>query len=179
MEYVFQSAGRTELHDRLRLPTLREFLELLRPKWLPPINWEVGFVPNEGETMIGAQVLGNITTDRGTHTDLELFTNVSPGETITCATLTHPTGGAPAYAPIQIEDTDWSEGAAGVYTANQETFTAGAGGWTGSIQGYAICSKGTTPRILAIEVDANGPYTLNENDTYKITPQITFKDSLD
>ena len=51
----------------------------------------------------------------------------------------------------------------------------GAGGWTGSIQGYFIATKaaGGTKRIVHIEVDANGPYTIAENDTYKVTPGDT------
>ena len=57
----------------------------------------------------------------------------------------------------------------------EQTFTGGAGGWTGSVQGYFIATKsaGGTKRLLYVEVDGNGPYTINENDTYKITPNIT------
>ena len=57
----------------------------------------------------------------------------------------------------------------------EQTFTGGAGGWTGQVQGYFIASKsaGGTKRLLYVEVDGNGPYTINENDTYKITPNIS------
>ena len=41
------------------------------------------------------------------------------------------------------------------------------------IYGYAILTTGTTPRILAIEIDGAGPYTMSDSDTYDITPIIT------
>lgn len=129
-----------------------------------------GFLPNEGEAMIADQVMKNVTTDRGTDLELLLFTNVAPGETITEATLTEPTG--TGYARITLTDASWT-GSADARAYAQQTFTGGAGGWTGSIQGYAVVSKGTTPRIVAIEVDPSGPYTIAENDTYKITPNVT------
>jgi len=129
-----------------------------------------GFLPDEGEAMIADQVIKNVTTDRGTDLELLLFTNTSPGETITEATLTEPTG--TGYARINLADASWT-GSGDTRSFAQQTFTGGSGGWTGSIQGYAIVSKGTTPRIVQIEVDPNGPYTLNEGDTYKITPNLT------
>lgn len=129
-----------------------------------------GFLPNEGETLVANLVFSNADVDRGTNMELMLFTNSSPGETITEATLTEPTG--TGYARISLVDGTWNvSGDTADYA--EQTFTAGAGGWTGSIQGYAIVTTGTTPRIVAIEVDSNGPYTLNENDTYKITPNIS------
>lgn len=129
-----------------------------------------GILPNEGETLVANLVFKNADVDRGTNMELLLFTNSTIDETITEATLTEPTG--TGYARISLTDGSWSvTGDTASYA--QQTFTAGAGGWTGSIYGYAIVTTGTTPRIVAIEVDTNGPYTLNENDTYKITPNIT------
>lgn len=128
-----------------------------------------GFTPNEGEALV-ADLLVNVTTDRGTDLELGLFTNVTPGETITEATLTEPTG--TGYARITLTDGSFT-GSADTKSYAQQTFTGGSGGWTGSIQGYFIATTGTTPRILVIEVDAAGPYTIAENDTYKITPNIT------
>lgn len=129
-----------------------------------------GFLPDEGESFVADMVIKNVTTDRGTDLELLLFTNAAPDETITAATLTEPTG--TGYARINLTDASWT-GAADARSYAQQTFTGGAGGWTGSIQGYAIVTKGTTPRIIAIEVDAAGPYTIAENDTYKVTPTIT------
>ncbi len=129
-----------------------------------------GFVPNEGETLIG-QVVGQRThVDRAATLELGLFTNVAPGETISEATITEPTG--TGYARITLTDASWSV-VADLLSYALQTFTAGVGGWTGSVQGYFITSVGTTQRIFFIEVDSNGPYTFAENDDYDVTPQIT------
>jgi len=130
-----------------------------------------GFTPNEGDQMNANLICKNSDPDRGTGMELLLFTNASPTATITAATLTEPTG--TGYARIPLVDGSWSV-VGGVASYAKQTFTAGSGGWTGSIQGYAIVTTGTTPRILTIEVDPNGPYTMNASDTYDVTPQITF-----
>lgn len=126
-----------------------------------------GFTPDEGETLIQNLILNNTDVDRGTDLELMLFTNSAPGETITEATLTEPTG--TGYARITLTDASWS---AGGYA--KQTFNVGAGGWTGAVYGYAIVTTGTTPRIVTIEVDgdAAAPYTFVENDIYEVTPQI-------
>lgn len=129
-----------------------------------------GFCPDEGEKVIADMVWKRDLTDRIADLELGLFTNVAPGETITHSSLTEPTG--TGYARISLTDASWT-GSADARAYAQQTFTGGAGGWTGSIQGYFICTKGATKRILAIEVDPNGPYTINSGDTYKITPNMT------
>lgn len=131
-----------------------------------------GFTPDEGEQLIAQVVHLRTHADRDADLELGLFTNVSPAETITEATITEPTG--TGYARITLTDGSWSV-VAGVASYAQQTFTGGAGGWTGSVQGYFIATKsaGGTQRLLYVEVDGNGPYTINENDTYKITPNIT------
>lgn len=128
-----------------------------------------GFLPDEGENFIANLILKKTDTDRGTGLDLGLFTNSSVSEAITEATITEPTG--IGYARKTLTDGSWTvTGDTGSYA--QQTFTAG-GDWTGDVYGYFIATKGTTPRIIAIEVDPNGPYTIKENDTYKVTPNIT------
>jgi hypothetical protein len=129
-----------------------------------------GFTPNEGETLIGQVIHQRTHVDRAADLELGLFTNVTPAETITEATITEPSG--TGYARINLTDASWNV-TGDVASYAEQTFTGGAGGWTGSVQGYFIASKGTTQRLLYIEVDGNGPYTINENDTYKITPSIT------
>lgn len=129
-----------------------------------------GITPDEGETLCANLIYKNADVDRGTGLDLVLFTNTTVPETITEATLTQPTGGG--YSPIALTDGSWTvTGDTASYA--EQTFTAGAGGYTGSIYGYAILTKGAVPRILDIEIDPSGPYTMTENDTYKITPNIT------
>jgi hypothetical protein len=131
-----------------------------------------GFTPDEGETLIAQLIHQRTHADRDADLALGLFTNVAPGETITETAIAEPAG--TGYARIDLADASWSVvGDTASYA--QQTFTGGAGGWTGSVQGYFIATKsaGGTKRLLYVEVDGNGPYTINENDTYKITPNIT------
>lgn len=147
---------------RRHLPQdLREQLERLIPSWLL-----AGFRPNEGDQLSGNLLFKNADVDRGTSMELGLFTNVAPGATIAEAAITEPTG--TGYARIALVDGTWNV-AAGVASYAQQTFTAGVGGWTGSVQGYFVATTGTTARLMAIEVDPNGPYTFAANDTYQVT----------
>lgn len=131
-----------------------------------------GFVPNEGEAMVADAIMKRSLTDRDADLELGLFTDAAPGETITEATITEPTG--TGYARITLTDASWT-GTGDTRAYAQQTFTGGAGGWTGDVVGYFIATKsaGGTPRLLFVEIDANGPYTINENDTYKVTPNIS------
>lgn len=129
-----------------------------------------GFVPNEGETLVADIVLKRDLTDRIADLELGLFTNVAPGETITHAAITEPTG--VGYARISLTDASWT-GAADVRAYAQQTFTGGAGGWAGAVQGYFVCTKGATKRLLFVEIDPGGPYTIDDGDTYKVTPGVT------
>lgn len=129
-----------------------------------------GFTPDEGETLIGNLIYKNADADRGSSLELLLFTNVAPSETIAESALTEPTG--TGYARISLADASWTV-AGDLNSYAEQTFTAGAGGFSGTIQGYAIVTTGSTPRILNIEVDGGGSFTMNENDTYKVTPQVT------
>ncbi len=128
-----------------------------------------GLLPNEGEHLVANLLFKNADVDRGTNLDLALFTNTTAPETITAATLTEPTGGS--YARITLTDGSWTV-TADTATYAAQVFTATGSAYTGSIYGYAIITKGTTPRIIAIEVDAAGPFTMLQNDTYTITPTI-------
>jgi hypothetical protein len=131
-----------------------------------------GFTPDEGETLIAQVVHQRTHQDRDATLELGLFTNSSPAETITEATITEPTG--TGYARITLTDASWNV-TGGVASYAQQTFTGGSGGWTGSVQGYFVASvsSGGTQRLLYVEVDGNGPYTIAEGDTYKITPNVT------
>ena len=129
-----------------------------------------GFTPNEGETLIAQVIHQRTHVDRDATLELGLFTNAAADETLTEATVTEPTG--TGYARKTLTDASWDV-TADLASYAQQTFTGGAGGWTGSIYGYFIASVGTAQRLLYVEIDGNGPYTINENDTYKITPNIT------
>jgi hypothetical protein len=129
-----------------------------------------GILPNEGEHLVANLLFKNADADRGTDLDIGLFTNTTAPETITAATLTEPTGGS--YARKTLTDASWTvTNDTASYAA--QTFTATGSAYTGSIYGYFIVTKGTTPRIISIEVDNAGPYTMAQNDTYTITPTVT------
>jgi hypothetical protein len=130
-----------------------------------------GFTPNEGETLIAQVIHQRTHVDRNTSgLQLGLFTDTSPGETITEATITEPTGGG--YSRITLTDASWSvTGDTASYA--QQTFTVTGTDYNTDVYGYFIASQGTTARLLYVEIDGNGPYDLNVDDTYKITPNIT------
>jgi hypothetical protein len=128
-----------------------------------------GLLPNEGENLVATMLFKGSSVDRGTNLDLGLFTNTTAPETITAATLTEPSGGS--YARKTLTDGSWTITAdTASYVA--QVFTATGSAYTGNVYGYFIVTKGTTPRIIAIEVDTAGPYALAQNDTYTITPNI-------
>ena len=132
-----------------------------------------GVVVNEGETLIGQVIFQRTHVDRDATLKLGLFTNSSGlGETTALGDITPPTGGS--YAAITLTDASWDV-TAGVASYAQQTFTATGSAYSAAIYGYYIftVSSGGTARLLAYEVDAAGPHTMNENDTYKVTPSIT------
>ena len=131
-----------------------------------------GFTPNEGEELIGRVIHQRIHVDRDATLELGLFTDAAPAETITEATVSEPTG--TGYARKTLTDASWVQ-TADVSSYALQTFTAGAGGWTGDVVGYFLStvSSGGTKRIVYMEVDGSGPYTMAENDTYDVTPSTT------
>ena len=131
-----------------------------------------GFIPDEGEQLIANVVHKRTHVDRDANLQLGLLTNVGADETLTHAAVTEPTG--TDYARITLTDASWSV-TNGVASYAQQTFSGGDGGFTGSVKGYFIntLAAGGTKRLVYVEIDASGPYTINANDTYKITPNIT------
>jgi len=129
-----------------------------------------GFTPDEGETLIAQVIHQRTHVDRAATLELGLFTDVVPGETITEATINEPTGGG--YARIVLTDASWNC-SGGVADYAQQTFTVTTTDYSADVYGYFIASVGTAARLLYVEIDTNGPYDLNVDDTYKITPNIT------
>ncbi len=106
--------------------------------------------------------------DRGSTLELGLFTNsvnLAALKALPLTSITEPTGGG--YARKALTDASWVN-TAGVVTYPLQTFTVASGGYTGQVYGYFIATTGTTPRLLTIEVDPAGPYTLNAGDPYNI-----------
>ena len=130
-----------------------------------------GFRPNEGEAVSGQMLLMRGFADRDADLEIGLFTTVAPGETITEATIVEPAGNG--YARKTLTDASWSE-ASSVFSYATQTFTPSGGDWVG-VQGYFIATKSAvgTQRLLVVEVDGNGPYTIANGNDYAITPQIT------
>ncbi len=129
-----------------------------------------GFIPNDGENLIATLIFKGADANRGSSLALGLFTNASVSETTALGAITEPTGGS--YARKTLADASWTI-TNDVASYALQTFTATGSAYTGSIYGYFIATTGTTPKLLALEVDAAGPYTMLENDAYDITPHIT------
>ncbi len=128
-----------------------------------------GFTPNEGENLIANLLYKRTLTDRDADLEIGLFTNAAPDETITEATLTEPTG--TGYARQTLTDASWTV-AADTATYPAITFTA-TGAWTGNVVGYFIATKSAsgTQRIVHIEIDPAGPYTMAAGDSYQVNLQ--------
>jgi len=126
-----------------------------------------GITPNEGEHVIAQLIYAQDATDRDADLELGLFTNSSVSETTALSAITEPTGGG--YARKTLTDGSWTI-TADTATYASQTFTASGSNYTGSVYGYFIATKSAsgTPRLLHIEVDSSGPYTITDGDSYQI-----------
>ena len=126
---------------------------------------------DEGETSVGNVYLK---AGSGVSKYLGLYKNTTePAEGDTLAAITEQS--ALGYARIQLLDADWTEeGTKGVFHNLQKTFTASGGSW-GPIYGYFICTvvSGTGGLLLAAEQFSDGPYTVNDGWSVKVTPKLT------
>jgi len=135
-----------------------------------------GFTPNEGEALVADMVYKRDLDDRAADLQLGLFTNASVTETTNSTDITQPVGTGTTVKTLG--DTSWT-GAADVRAFAQQTFTnTGSTTWGGTVKGYFIrtilsTEPGSAARLLHVEVDTNGPYTMAVNDTYDITPNNT------
>ena len=152
---------------------VQKIVEVSRNKYREFIH-EAGFFPDEGDALANDLIYAaaNVNsfatnTDRAANLELGLFTNVSPAETQTEAAITEPTGGG--YARIALVDGTWA--GTNPKTYPQQQFSPSGSDFVGSIQGYFIATNlaGTgTKRLLLLEVDSAGPYTMTDGDTYDI-----------
>lgn len=125
---------------------------------------------DEGETLVG-----NIFLKKSAVTDLYLglYENaVEPGETDTLTELTE-NAVEYGYARQQIVSANWTESPTGTFTNDQYTFTASGGAW-GDQYGYFICdvASGTAGDLVAVETFSDGPYTVNDGWSVKVTPKV-------
>ena len=106
---------------------------------------------------------------------LGLYTDPTsePAETAVDSDLTEPSGGA--YARLPLTRGTWVITASAAAYA-QQTFTATGGAW-GNVYGYTIstASSSTTAGsvLMAVENFSDGPYSIGDGDSIRITPTIT------
>jgi hypothetical protein len=120
--------------------------------------------------MRGNLLLLNGDVDRGTNLEFGLFTNVGVDQTITAAAITEPVG--TGYNRFVLLDANWVE-SNGIYTYAEQVFTGGVGGWVGDIYGSFIVTTGAVPRLLGLDLHPSAPHTIIENQSYRVTPQIS------
>jgi len=127
---------------------------------------------NEGETLVG-----NIFLKKAAVTDLwvGLYLDTSePAEDATLASITE----VPVlydYARIALGAADWTEQATkGIFENLQKIFTANGGNW-GDVYGYFLtdCASGTAGKFVSCENFSDGPYTVNDGWSVKVTPKVT------
>lgn len=127
---------------------------------------------NEGETSVGNVYLK---AAAGVAKWLGLYeNNTEPAEEAVMTDITEQAVGL-GYGRIQLLDADWTEQATkGEYLNLQKTFTAVGGGW-GDQYGYFITTAqtGTAGKLLAVETFSDGPYTVNDGWSVKVTCTIT------
>lgn len=131
----------------------------------------------EGAKVIFDQINKGITTDRGANLDLGLFTNSDDFATMltkTLSNITEPTGGG--YARKTLVDSNWDNTTDRVSKYAKQTFTATGGAMTGTIYGWFIATKGTTPRLLYVGKfdDAPSGITLATDSSISYTPRLAF-----
>lgn len=128
-----------------------------------------GIVPDEGEVLIANLVFKGGDVNRGSSLQLGLMINTSVSETTTLADIVEPTGGT--YARKTLADASWSV-SGGFVTYALQTFQPVGTSYAQPITGYFIATTGTTPKLLAVEIDANGPYTIDTSSYYDVTPKF-------
>lgn len=127
---------------------------------------------NEGETQVG-----NIYLKKDTVIDLYLglyLDATEPAEDATLVSITEVTV-ANGYARIALTPADWTEQAIkGVFEQVQKTFTANGGNW-GDVCGYFLTdvASGTAGKLVSVEDFSDGPYTVNDGWSVKVTPKVT------
>lgn len=103
---------------------------------------------------------------------LGLYTDVAePGETANLASIAElPV--ASGYARIALADAGWTV-TDDLAEQPQKTFTANGGNW-GNVTGYFICdaANGNTANLIFVEQFSDGPYSVDDTMTCKVTPAI-------
>lgn len=128
---------------------------------------------DQGEARVCQILFGATAVDSNLYLGIYKSPTTEPDESAVVNDLTEPSGNG--YARIALARGTWTTGSA---TSNasyaQQTFACTGGTW-GACYGYFITttSAGTANSLLAVEQFTNGPYTINDGDSIKITPVIT------
>jgi hypothetical protein len=128
-----------------------------------------GIIPDEGKTLLTNLIFKGGDVNRGTNLELGLFTNSSVSTSTILGDLVEPTGGS--YARIQLVDANWSL-VAGYAVYAMQSFQPVGTAYAQPIYGYFIATKGTVPKLLGLELDVNGPYTMTTTGLYDVTPKV-------
>ena len=126
---------------------------------------------DEGEHRSADIIFGSQAVDATLYLALYTAPTSEPGESAVINDLTEPSTGG--YARISLTRGSWTvTGSAASYA--QQTFAPSGASW-GSVYGYFICtvSSGTAGKLLAVEQFTDGPYSVGDGDTLKITPSVT------
>jgi hypothetical protein len=129
---------------------------------------------DQGETSVGNVYLKGATRPAFY---LGLYKNTTePAEDAAMTSITEPTIGVAGYARILLGDGDWTEGAAGVFTNLEKTFTAAGGNW-GDVYGYFVTTQatGTAGLLICAEQFTTPvpPLPMNNGWNLTVTPRIT------
>jgi len=128
------------------------------------------YTPNEGRQLAGQLIFNQSNPDRGVGLALGLMTNTAGlGNGTLLTDIIEPSGGN--YARISLADGGWTVNASGVCSYAKQIFTADGGAFNAAITGFFICTTGTAPRLLDIEVQ-DAAVTVGANETYSVTPII-------
>lgn len=130
-----------------------------------------GVIPIDGKILFGNYLFKGADANRGTNLQLGLLTNSTMSVSKVLADIVEPTGGG--YARKTLTDASWVN-TSGVMTYAIQTFSVTTTDYNLPVYGYfLVSSNGSVPKLLAYEMDSNGPYTLVVGDQYDVTPTIT------
>ena len=124
-----------------------------------------------GENRVANILFGSTAVDATLYMGIYTSPTTEPGETAVVADLTEPSTGG--YARQTLTRGSWTvSGSAASYA--QQTFSASGASW-GACYGYFVCtsSAGTAGVLLYVEQFANGPYSIGDGDSVKVTPSVS------
>lgn len=126
-------------------------------------------IPKEGYQFINSFFYSQDSSDRGTNLDLMLIKNKSINEDIQYSDLIELD--ATSYSRIELIDSNWNISTTKAsYT--RQVFTVGVEDIFSEVTGYAIVTKGTSPKILSIGLNKYGSINVSSEGEFAVTPQI-------